>query len=349
MERTIKFKNQILGVCVVLGVGASWVFEGCGTSSSSSGSSDSASGSEVAATIASGSVSAGDTTIASFDPASLKKSWELDLIQNAYADNVWTCGAPSITLTGNPVTTYSTVGGAYLFRPGSCTITYSNGRAGSSSWTGAWTLGYNGSCTNTGSAAHFKIEKQPVGCVLTRTASGGITRTVVGPDEKSNTVTHNTNGAGTGYDGGISASNSGVQYLCTSSSGAPAACTAGTITINGSHLTATTNGSTSWNHTVTTGTPLSMTVSGSTKTVSSGTVVVQHNLMKTTSTTTFSNVVYSKSNCCFPVSGTMTTTYSGGSLDGKTETLVFDGSSCGQGTLTKTDGSTESLTLIHCI
>lgn len=321
---------------------------GCGSKLPSSGTSSqtapTSTASEVAATVASSSASSGDTTVAYSGPMPREGHRGLELIPRAYADNTWTCNLPTITEGGSSETTYQGAG-TYLYTPGSCDIVYGNGATATSTWSGSWTMVYNSSCTVTGAAADFKIGKQPSNCTLTKTSSG-ITRSLTGPDGNIYAINHSTNGAGTGYNTNISPSNTGVQFECTAGSGP---CTAGTITVNGSHLTGSYNGLTFWNHTVTTGTPLSLTVTSSTKTITSGTLVVQHNLLQTTSTSTFSNVVYSKADCCFPVSGTITTTYSGGSLNGKTETLTFDGSSCGIGTVTKTDGSTATLQLIHCI
>ena len=161
---------------------------------------------------------------------------------------------------------------------------------------------------------------------------------------------------GTGYNSTVATTNAGVALECTSNTGsAPTAkCTNGTMTINGSHLTGTYNGTTYWNHTVTTGTaststPLTLTVDSNGYKTLNGSVTVQHNILQTTSITTYTNVTYNKSACCFPVSGSLATTYSGGSLDGKTESFTFDGVRCGIGTLTATDGTTSTVTMIHCL
>jgi len=92
---------------------------------------------------------------------------------------------------------------------------------------------------------------------------------------------------------------------------------------------------------------LTVTGVGSSRVVS-GTVTVQHNLIEAVSTTTFSNVSYGDTACCFPTEGSVTTVYQRG-LVGKTEKISFGGGACGETTLTDNKGTTESLTLAHCL
>jgi hypothetical protein len=92
---------------------------------------------------------------------------------------------------------------------------------------------------------------------------------------------------------------------------------------------------------------LSVTISGDTRHVS-GTVNVQHNLLKYTAKTTFNDVTYGDGACCFPTSGSVTTTFDGGMHAGKSESLSF-GASCGEATLTTVNGRTISYTLEHCL
>lgn len=350
MTMKLRHKNSI-GYTAAL-TAAGLLIWSCG-SNTSSDTAPTATASEVAVTAVSGSVNAGDTSVAMNDTAPSHRCSDFAFIPSAYADILWDCQLPTITENGSTVTSYQGPG-TYSYTPASCSVTYDNSLSASSSWSGSWTLTYNSSCSVTGAIGDFKIGKQADNCLLSRTAPTGITRTITGPDGNTYAVTHNTDGSGTGYNTAVSTNNNGVLFECTSG-GNP--CTGGTITINGSHLTATYNSLTYWDHTVTTGTassnsPLTVTVSGSgvtqTKTIS-GSVTVQHNLLKTTSVSTFSNVTYNKADCCFPVSGSISTTYSGGSLDGKTESFSFDGSSCGVGTVTKTDGTTATVTMIHCI
>jgi hypothetical protein len=100
-------------------------------------------------------------------------------------------------------------------------------------------------------------------------------------------------------------------------------------------------------HTVTSdGAGLTVTGAGASRTVS-GTVTVQHNLLKYVSTTTFTNVTYGAPGCCFPTAGSITTNYSKGDV-GRTEKLAFGGG-CGETLLTDATGATVPLTLIHCL
>jgi hypothetical protein len=92
--------------------------------------------------------------------------------------------------------------------------------------------------------------------------------------------------------------------------------------------------------------------SGSSRSVS-GTVTVYHNLLRIIGTSSV-NVVH-QDGCCFPISGTITTLFSQGSVApttlgrlavGKTETLNITG--CGTATLTSYDGSTANVILDRC-
>jgi hypothetical protein len=92
-----------------------------------------------------------------------------------------------------------------------------------------------------------------------------------------------------------------------------------------------------------------ITVTGSgIERVVSGTVYVQHNLAHVTSATSFDNVAYGNIACCYPSSGSVTTTFSAGPDKSKTETLSFT-AICGEATLTRANGSTEVITLDQCL
>lgn len=232
----------------------------------------------------------------------------------------------------------------YSYTPPSCSVTWANGRGASSSWSGPFTLSYGSSCDST----HALMEKQAAGCELTRTSSAsGDTRTVTGPDGYLRTVDHDTNGAGTGWDSTVSPApnDDGVQTTC----GSGGCSSSRNIVINGSHLTGTIaidgDTATIWDHTVTG--EISVTGAGADR-VANGTVTVQHNLLKYTSTTTFTQVGYAEPLCCFPTQGSVSTTYTKGGEAGKTETLAFT-SVCGESVLTQTDGQRVALTLEHCL
>lgn len=123
-----------------------------------------------------------------------------------------------------------------------------------------------------------------------------------------------------------------------------------------------TSGKVRYDHTLSTtdssdsSTPLDITISGSgsseTQTVN-GTLHVQHNLMKMTGSAEFNDVVHEKG-CCYPISGTVTTTFSGGPNDGKHESMTFSDATCELGTLgqvefTDINGNVSTKTLTQCM
>jgi hypothetical protein len=256
----------------------------------------------------------------------------------------WSCTGGSLSPT------FSGPGAdPYAYTPMSCMVTWKNGKMASSGWSGAFSLAYGTSCDDT----HAFIGNQAGACTLTRTTgSTPNTRTVTGPDGKVYAITHDTNGAGTGWDSTVTPAPSDGGVVLTCASGG---CASGvTVAINGSHITGmvTPAGSTTtkfWDHTVSTGTSgITVTGDGANR-VASGTITVQHNLAKHTSTTTFNNVAYGDTTCCFPTGGSVTTTFSDGPDTSKTETLTFGGGVCGEATLTAPDGTTSAMTLQHCI
>lgn len=62
-----------------------------------------------------------------------------------------------------------------------------------------------------------------------------------------------------------------------------------------------------------------------------GTVTIYHNLAKYTATNTFNNVTWSTGTCCFPVSGNISTTFTGPNAPSGPMTLTFS-STCGSAT-----------------
>jgi hypothetical protein len=260
---------------------------------------------------------------------------------------IGTAWAATWTCTGGSLSPAFAGPGAdpYSYTPVSCSVQWENGRTASAVWSGPFTLNYGTSCDST----HPFIENQVGGCALTRTTSGD-TRTLTGPDGNSYSVTHDTNGAGTGWDTSVSPApaDGGVQLTC-----AAGGCSAGqTLVISGSHLTGDVDIANKdyriWDHTVTTGAGgVTVTGTGTSRSVS-GTVTVQHNILRFTSTTTFDSVSYGEPGCCFPTGGSVSTTFSSGPNVGKTESLSFS-LLCGEATLTNTNGTVEALTLQHCL
>jgi hypothetical protein len=233
----------------------------------------------------------------------------------------------------------------YTYTPVSCSVTWKNGRTASAIWDGSFTLVYGRSCD----ALHPFIGHQAADCSLVRTTgAAGNTRTLTGPNGDSYSITHDTNGADTGYDATVAPapSDDGVIATC----GAGGCDTGGTLVINGSHLTGTVTSAAGrsailWDHTVTGSVDVAGPPGGR---VVNGTVTVQHNIAQRTSSTAFAGVTYGDGSCCFPTAGSVTTTKLNGPRAGKSETLSF-GSACGEATLTTFGGSSVALTLEHCI
>jgi hypothetical protein len=318
---------------------------GCRTTTATVGQ---PSGSEVAVSVVSGglnnttgSVVAMNELRAPRTSPALRVLRALNPIGTAYAAD-WSCKGGLLSPT------YAGPGkDPYEYTPLGCAVTWAVGDTASSEWSGPFTLDYGSSCDDT----HALPALQAAGCAITRTTRGtGDTRTITGPDGNSYAILHDTDGEGTGWDSTVSPapSNGGLVLTCGS-----AGCAAlETLVINGSHLTGTVtiDGESTkiWDHTVSTSaTGLTVTGTGTNRVVT-GKVTVEHNLLEYTSSTTFNDVGYGEGGCCFPTTGSVTTTFIKGADVGKTETLTFSGI-CGEVTLTPADGSEEPLTLEHCL
>ncbi|PWU13564.1 MAG: hypothetical protein C5B49_14490 [Bdellovibrio sp.] len=86
----------------------------------------------------------------------------------------------------------------------------------------------------------------------------------------------------------------------------------------------------------------------------SGNLTVYDNINGVTGTSTLSSVTYTAS-CCQPTGGTISTSFVAGtngsvgsSYNGNTETMVFTGT-CGQGQYTGVNGTTQTVSLVHCL
>jgi hypothetical protein len=250
----------------------------------------------------------------------------------------WTC-------TGGTLSPAFAGPASYTYTPVSCSVTWKNGDTASSVWDGTFNLVYGPSCDD----QHPFMRHQAAGCSLTRTTGpSGNTRTLTGRAGNSHSVTHNTNGAASGYDPAAASAltDDGVIVTC----GAGGCDSDGTLVISGSHLTGTVTTvaggtATRWDHTVSGMVALAATAAGP---VVSGTVTVEHNLAQRTSTTAFNDVTYGDATCCFPTAGSVATTMQNGRRAGQTETLTF-GSTCGEATLTTFSGGTVALTLESCL
>jgi len=258
-------------------------------------------------------------------------------IRPAFAAS-WTCTGATLS---PPYT--GPAADPYTYTPVSCSVTWGNGKTASAIWSSTFTLTYGASCD----ARSPFMDNQVANCSLTRTTfASGNTRTLTGPRGNNYAIAHNTNGVGTGWDATVSPApdNSGVVLTC----GASGCKGSRTLVISGSHLTGTVDSVRLWDHTVSTGMG-GITVTGSgIERVVSGTVYVQHNLAHVTSATSFDNVAYGNIACCYPSSGSVTTTFSAGPDKSKTETLSFT-ALCGEATLTRANGSTEVITLDQCL
>lgn len=320
------------------------------TDTTAADSSDDSTGSEVATSVVSGSLmnNGADATMGYWRPHRSAThpglEWlldELNPIGTAHAAT-WGC-------TGRTLDPSFAGPGTYTYTPGGCSISGDAGSIAAAEWSGSFQLVYGTECDST----HRSILRQAAGCSLNRTTEvNGNTRTfsLLG---SSYAITHDTHGAGTGWDASVSPapSNGGVTTTCGSNG-----CASGlTLQIDGSHLlgTLTLAGGAPqkiWDHTVSTGSGgVTVSRSGGSMTAT-GTVVVQHNLAKFTSTTSFDHVEYGDANCCFPTGGSVSTTFASGPSKGKTETLEFSSvAACGAAKLTRPDGTSAKLTLRHCL
>jgi len=341
MKRTVGFWSALtLAVCTQGGCGANNSGQGLGEVVDGQGS-------EVAISVISGALNNTGGSALGWNVPRLRLKQStfdralemLNPVGVAWAAQ-WTCTGGTLTPafagpTSDP----------YTHTPVSCSVIWKNGKTASSIWDGSFTLVYGPSCD----AQHPFIGHQAAGCSLARTTGpSGNTRTLTGPDGNSYSITHNTNGAGSGYDPTVSPapSDEGVVVTC----GASGCDTGGTLVINGSHLTGTLTtaagrSATLWDHTVTG----SVDVAGTgTSRVVSGSVTVEHNIVHRTASVVLSGVTYGDALCCFPTAGSLATTMQNGLRAGKTETVSFS-SACGEATLTTFAGRTVALTLEHCI
>jgi hypothetical protein len=345
-ESTMQRRGSLWSALIL----AACVQGGCGTSYSGpteSGEALDGQGSEIAVSVVSGALNnTGGSTLGWNGPALRLKQSRFDRalemlnpVGVAWAA-AWTCSGGTLSPAfAGPASD------PYTYTPVSCHVTWNNGKTASAVWDGTFTLNYGPSCDD----QHPFIGQQAAGCSLTRTTgASGNTRTLTGPEGRLYSVTHNTNGAGTGYDPApaLAPSNDGVMVTC----GASGCDSDGTLVISGSHLTGTVTTAagrtaTLWDHTVT-GTIEVVGPAGAR--VVSGTVTVEHNIVRRTSSTVFTGVTFGDAFCCFPSAGSVATTMQDGLRAGETETLTFS-STCGEATLTTFSGSTVALTLEHCI
>lgn len=199
----------------------------------------------------------------------------------------------------------------------SCTI---SSQKATVTMTGGWTETW----TNTGDCTNGYLSPQES---VTRSSTGSVVNLPTGA-----TITTDTKG-GTAYNGmaftsgsvittrsnttnravAMTPTTSAIRKVYTGRRGATIFdyFTVPNITVTGTRFNGATNGlgSTSTNRAV------------------SGTITVHHNLAKYSATNTFNSVTWSSASCCFPTSGSITTTFSGTGAPTGTYTLTFN-SSC---------------------
>ena len=80
--------------------------------------------------------------------------------------------------------------------------------------------------------------------------------------------------------------------------------------------------------------------------ISKGTVIVDHNIAKFTASMAFSDVTYTN-DCCYPISGTITTTLTGSRTG--TVTLTFSSTTCGQVFMSSSKEASATITMKSCV
>jgi hypothetical protein len=202
---------------------------------------------------------------------------------------------------------------------GTASVTYSDCSFGAS--TATWTGGVSFTCSGT-------LQNPTV----TRSINNGTTRT----NSYGSVVTINSTESGGLYTfNSASVAGGGTTY--TSSS----------LNILGVNLVGKdSSGLTTFNHTIATSTPLTISSGAVT-----GTVTTYHNLAKVIATSKLALTF--TSGCCTPTGGTIVTTFvadgrfaAKSGFNGATETLTFTG--CGAATYTGPEGYTGAVTLANC-
>lgn len=207
------------------------------------------------------------------------------------------------------------------------TITWGGCSIGTATMTGGWTETWSaGFCANGASPGALTN-----GTSVTRTSASDVLTFASGAKITTSTTAHSA------YDGtsipgtGVTVSNAGGTR---------------TIVINGIHKIMTGPLGRSWfDHSITsTGLTVTGTRAGGNRVVS-GTSTLFHNLAQYKAAHTFNNVTWGSSSCCYPTSGSISSTLSGsrtGSIS-----LAFS-TTCGQATFTDADSSASTVTLTQC-
>jgi hypothetical protein len=321
--RTTTLVASIVGMVAASGAG-------CGGGTTAGNPAIDTSTSEIAASAISGGANSTEPggTQASYEAAPRRdRFWALLEQALSPVSSCYAAGNPCPTLAGPHAAACSS--GSVVMDYSSCTFGLSP-----TVWNGSQTVQFSSSCSSVTLSALN-------GQTLTRTFGAGTTETTL----LGVVTTFDTSAAAqtSGWDTSVTLAGVGETAAFTGSSGNR------TLTILGLHLTATYKGKTLYDHTVSSS-GITITGSGTGRTISSGTVTVQHNLLHATAQASISTpLTYGIAACCHPDTGVIKTTLSG-ALTG-TETLTFTGSqtgTCGSATLTDSSGNSSSVTLSHC-
>lgn len=195
---------------------------------------------------------------------------------------------------------------------------------------GGWTNTYDSSSTCSTVQGGSAL---PSGASVTRTSATGFTVAL-------------TNGVGLTSDTNARTTYSGVTLpstgvTTTNNSGTK------TIVINGVHRVLKTGGGTTiFDQSLSSsGVTVTGSLAGGNRVVN-GTLTTYHDSAKYTSVSSFTNLTWGSTTCCFPTSGTISTVLSGAFTG--TQSMTFT-STCGQATAVSTSGATSSITLSYCM
>lgn len=212
------------------------------------------------------------------------------------------------------------------------TLTYSECSPSSTSiatWNGSQIFTFNGqSCGVPSTAWTSGSMAHTVGAKTYRATGTGV-KVWVNTTSVSGYQTPVSGGSTVSFVGALArtATISGIEYFATKTIGSE------TQTV--------------WDQTVSTTAPLVIAGTGATRTIASGTTLVQNNRQLTSASVLVQTpLVFANTACCYPTSGALATTYSGTQTG--TETLTFT-TPCGAATYVDSSGKSSSVTLNHCL
>lgn len=101
-----------------------------------------------------------------------------------------------------------------------------------------------------------------------------------------------------------------------------------------------------WDATIHTAEPITVTGKGASRVITGGVLTVQNNFNQFKGTVRVDAALTHKEDCCYPVSGSLRTDFSGNKTG--TESLRF-GPVCGQATFVDTGGTSREVSLVNCL